>query len=103
MPLYMHIQRHNPESCPVNNEKVKKIAINLTSKMEQLHKKHGIKVVGAWHSAEDHEMITVYDVPNREALHKFMMEPEAMAWNAYHTSQTKSITTIEEAMKMYLK
>lgn len=103
MPLYLTIQQHNPESCPVNNEKVKKIAINLMSKMEQLTKKHGIKVIGAWHSMEDHVVVMVYDVPSIEAMQKFMMEPEVLNFNAYQTSHTRLVTTLEEAMKLYLK
>jgi phage-related tail protein len=103
MPLYLQIQRHNPESCPVHNEKTKKIATTLMSKLGQLTKKHGIKIVGAWHSAEEHETVMVYDVPSIEAAQKFMMEPEVMDWIAYNTSQTKLVTTLEEAAKLYLR
>jgi hypothetical protein len=103
MPLFLQFLQHSPENCPLNNEKVKKVTLAFMSKHEQLLKKHGIKEVGAWHSAEDHVSVVVSDVPNVEAMQGFMMEPEVLNFMAYQTGHTRLVTTIEEAAKMYLK
>jgi hypothetical protein len=103
MPLYLSIQQHSPESCPVNNEKTKKLAIAYFSKQEQLTRKHGVKIVGAWHSMEDHTVAIVFEVKSVEAMQEFMMEPEVLNFMAYQTSHTRLVTTMEEAAKLYLK
>jgi len=68
MPLFLQTSRHSAESCPLHNEKVKKVFSSFNDKMGQLTKKHGIKVVGAWTSMPEHLIIVVYDVPNVKAL-----------------------------------
>jgi hypothetical protein len=103
MPLFLQFLQHSPENCPLNNEKVRKIGLTFMSKHDQLLKKHGIKTVGAWHSAEDHVYVIVSDVPNIEAWQKFMMEPEVLNFMAYHTGHTRLVTTMDETAKMYPK
>jgi hypothetical protein len=44
-------------------------------------------------------MVIVYDAPNMEALMKFGMEPEAMTWSGYNTTETRPVMTTEEVMK----
>ena len=99
MPLFLAISRHAPESCPMHNEKTKKAVVDLMGKLGQLTKKHGIKMVGSWTSVPEHLMIIVYDAPNMEALMKFGMEPEAMTWSGYNTTEIKPVMTTEEVMK----
>jgi hypothetical protein len=48
--LFLQISRHNPESCPMHNEKAKKATVDLMANMDRLFEKHGIKTVGSWHS-----------------------------------------------------
>jgi uncharacterized protein with GYD domain len=98
--LFLQTARHSAESCPMHNEKVKKIFTDITSHMERLLKKHGVKMVGLWVSTPEHLLVTVYDAPNMEALLKLSMEPEVMAWMAYNTTETRPVMTIEEVMKL---
>ncbi|MGA2768998.1 MAG: DUF3303 family protein [Candidatus Bathyarchaeia archaeon] len=98
--LILQTSRHAPESCPMHNEKVKKASVDLMARMDQLVKKHGIKVVGGWHSSPDHFFVVVYDAPSMEAMLKFSMEPEVMAWSSYHTTETRPVMTLEESMKL---
>jgi len=97
--FFLQISKHSPESCPMHNEKAKKAAVDLMSKLGQLAKKHGIKVVGSWVAIPEHLMVMVYDAPNMEALMKFAMEPEVMNWLGYNTTETMPVMTTEEAMK----
>ena len=99
MPLFLQIARHTAESCPMHNEKTKKIFSDFMSKMGPLTKKHGIKVVGSWASMPEHLTVTVLDVPNPEAMIKFSMEPEVMEWVSYQTTENRPVMSMEEAMK----
>jgi len=101
--LFLMTAKHNPEGCPLQNEKAKKATAEFTTKMEGLLKKHGIKIIGAWHSHGDHSTVAVYDAPSMEALLKFSMEPEAVIWAAYNVVETKPVMTLEESLKMFLK
>jgi hypothetical protein len=103
MPLFLTMHQHSPESCPINNEKTKKLALAYFSKQEQLTKKHHVKIIGAWHSAEDHTIAIVYEVPSVEDMQKFTMEPEVMNFLAFQMGHTRLVTTMEEAVKLYLK
>jgi hypothetical protein len=98
--LFLQISKHTAESCPMHNEKVRKILEDLYNKMDKLMKKYGIKVVGSWTSIPDHTIIIVYDAPSMEALLKCSMEPEIMAWMGYNMTETKPIMALEETMKL---
>jgi uncharacterized protein with GYD domain len=98
--LFLQISKHNPESCPMHNEKAKKATIDLMANMDKLLRKHGVKMVGSWHSMPNHTSVVVFDAPNMEALWKFAMEPEIMVWTAYNDSQMMPVMTVEESMKM---
>jgi hypothetical protein len=103
MPLFLSIMQHSPESCPYNNEKIKKLSLAFFSEQEQLLKKNRIKVIGAWHSAKDHTVAMVYEAEKVEDMQKFMMEPEVLNFMAYQTGHTRLVTNMEEAVKLYLK
>jgi len=98
--LFLQISKHAPESCPMHNETVKKLTADLMAKMDTLTKKHGIRVVGGWNSMPNHLIVMVYDAPSMEAVLKFSMEPEVMAWSWYHTTETRLVMALEESMKM---
>ena len=82
------------------NEKARKITLQLVDKMEELLKKHGVKMVGLWQVPIEHLVFEVYEAPSYEAFQKLGREPVIQAWNAYNTSEMKSAISIEEAIKM---
>ena len=98
--LFLEIARHTPESCPMHNEKVKKVFVESYEKMGKLAKKYGIKIVGSWAYMPEHFMVAVFDSPSLEALLKFSMEPENMALAGYNTIETRPVMTLEEVMKL---
>jgi len=100
MPLFLQTARHAAESCPMHNEKAKKVYLDFTSKMGQITKKHGIKIVGSWVSMPEHLTVTVFDVPNPDAMLKYAMEPEVMEWLSYQTTENRPIRTLEDVMKL---
>ena len=46
--LFLMVSKHSPESCPMINEKVKRLTAVGMEKMQQVSKKLGIKTVGSW-------------------------------------------------------
>ena len=101
MPTFMLVLRHSPENCDWFNEKSRKATLELMSKVDELLKKHEIKMLGAWTSdPSGHESFWVIEAPNVEAFQKFGMEPEALATFASHTMEVKLVMSLEEEMKL---
>jgi len=100
MPTFLIISRHSPENCPLNNEKMKAMTLELPGKLGGLEKKHGVKRVGAWTVIPEHLLVWVYEAPSSEALQKFSMEPELLKWMAFNTSEIKLAMSLEESMKL---
>jgi hypothetical protein len=57
MPTFLIVSRHSPENCPMNNEKMKQITLELPEKLVGLEKKHGIKRTGVWTVIPEHLVI----------------------------------------------
>jgi hypothetical protein len=56
---------HSPESCPLNNEKSKKIFLGIDKKLKNSIEKHNIeKLVGFYMSVLEHEWIIILDAKN---------------------------------------
>jgi hypothetical protein len=101
MPTILKISRHSPENCPLVNEKAKKMNQEVTGKLGELTKKHGIKIVGGWTVVSEHLLVMVYEAPNFEAFQKFAAEPDIVKWLAYQdTTEFKMAMTLEESMKL---
>ena len=100
MPLFLIFGRHHAESCPANNEKTRKVAMEYFSKEKALLKKHGIKSLGSWTVIGEHLMVMVLEAPSSDAILKFMMEPELMAISASETMEVKMAVSNEEIAKM---
>jgi hypothetical protein len=100
MPAIIVLQRHSVENCPMNNEKMKKMASEIMDKIGALTKKHGIKMVGNWSVPQEHLSIIVYEAQSLDAFLKLQMEPLIMKWVAQHTTEIKVAMTTEEAMKL---
>ena len=100
MSIFLIISRHSAENCPLNNEKMKSMTLELPDILGGLEKKHGVKRVGAWTVVPEHLLVWVYEAPSSEALQNFSMEPEIVKWMAWNTSEIKLAMTLEESMKL---
>ncbi len=100
MPLFLIISRHSPENCPLNNEKMKKISLELPEKLGLLEKKHGINRIGVWTVIPEHLTVWVYEASNSESLQKFSMEPEMVKWMAWNTTEIKLAVSLEESLRL---
>jgi hypothetical protein len=100
MAIFLIVSRHSPENCPINNEKMKQITLQLPEKLGALEKKHGIKRIGAWTVIPEHLTVWVYEAPNSEALQKFSMEPDMVRWMAWNTNEIKLAMNLEESINL---
>ena len=66
---------HSPELCPLNNEKSKKIFLNLKSNMDEEMKKYNInKIVEFYMSVLEHEWIIVIDAIHAHDIEKLCID-----------------------------
>jgi len=99
MATFLIVSRHSPENCPLNNEKMKEMTLQLPEKLGDLEKKHGIKRIGAWTVIPEHLTVWVYEAPSLESLQKFSIEEDMVKWMAWNTSEIKLAMSLEETMK----
>jgi hypothetical protein len=75
--------------------------MDFYAKYEQLMKKHGIKLAGAWSGTlGSHFNLAVFETPTMEALMKFKMEPEVMKVELVQTIELHPLMTLEEIAKL---
>ena len=66
---------HSPESCPINNEKSKKIFMKLEENMEREIKKYNInKIVEFYMSVLEHEWIIILDAVHAPDIEKLCID-----------------------------
>lgn len=94
------ISRHTAESCPLNNDKTRQIALDAMAALPALAKKYEITVVGGWSINPEHMIVQVFDALNLDSLLKFSMEPLLLKWWSFNTSEIKPATTFEETIKL---
>lgn len=98
--FFLQTATHSPESCPMHNEAAKKAYNQFYNKLNELMQKHGVRMVGGWVSTPEHLTVTIYDVPNPEAMVGFMREPEMMAYLSYQVTENRPVFMLDEVMKM---
>ena len=47
MPIFLIISRHSAENCPLNNEEMKKMTLELPGNLVGLEKKYVVRRIGA--------------------------------------------------------
>jgi hypothetical protein len=98
--IFLIISRHSPENCPINNEQMKKITLELPKKLGTLEQKHGVKRIGVWTVIPEHLTVWVYEATNPESLQKFSMEPDIIKWMAWNTNEIKLAVSLEESIRL---
>ena len=90
----------SPENCVEYNANAKKATLAVMEKLEELLKKHGVKMIGAWIVPSEHLHFMVFDAPSLEAFNALGMEPEISAMGAFNTTEIKMAISAQEAIKM---
>ena len=99
MTVILEIARHTAESCPGTNEKARKIVLEVFEHMDELMKKHEVKMIGGWNVHLEHLMVTVFEAPSFEAFQKFRAEPVMDRLAYSQTSEIKVATSAEDVLK----
>ncbi len=101
--LWLSIIRHAAADCPTHNEYYRKPTLEGMSQMEELAKKHGVKIIGAWSVHPKHFQVVVYDAPNFEALAAFSMEPPMKKAQGMYDIDTWPAMTMQEVAQMLMQ
>jgi hypothetical protein len=100
MPTFIVISGHSPESCPIHNEAAKKMTVEAGTKLGEIAKKYGIKIVGTYAVIPEHKSYMILDAPSADAFQKSMMEPFMIQFLGHNMTEIKLAIGLEEAMKM---
>jgi hypothetical protein len=103
MVISLLIVRHTAADCPINNEKVGKVTLAAMSKMDELTKKHEIKVLGAWSVHPEHMQILVFEAASYEALQAFNDEPLIRNMMNWYTTEVLSAETMETSIQRIMQ
>jgi hypothetical protein len=74
VPIFIMISKHSPEKCPMHNEKVRKVIMEVMDKADRLMKKYGVRSLGSWAVLNEHTSYMVFEASSFEALLK-------LTWN----------------------
>lgn len=103
MLTFLSIIRHTAADCLVHNEEVRKVTFEGTSKLDELTKKHGIKIVGGWNVAPKHMQVMVYEAPSYEAMLAWGMEPEIAKMTSYYTTEMDVAEPLSDMMQRWMQ
>jgi hypothetical protein len=96
MPDFVVIAKHTVESCPLFNEEIKGKFKEAVVKREEVAKKHGIKVIGAWTEILDHLIIYVVEASGQWAVEDWFREIGFAFWN---TVEIRQVRLVEDVLK----
>ena len=102
MPTFMTVSKHTPENCPMFSEKHRKSFQEMMAKMENLTKKHGVKMIGSWTNFPLHTIYMIFE-GTLDAVNKLMMEPEILGMLSWNIMETTNVVTMEEVSAMLKK
>jgi len=100
MPTFLMISKHSTADCPIHNAKMRKLAMDVMKKSEELNKKIGAKDIGSWVDMPTHTIYNLIEAPSTEAFQKTMMDPIIMEWLGHNETEIKMVMPTEEVMKM---
>jgi Domain of unknown function (DUF3303) len=103
MALFLSIISHGAAECAAHNEYYRKATLEGMSQMEELAKKHGVKIVGAWSVHQKHFQVVVYDAPSYEVVAAFAMEPPIKKMADMYDIDMWPVMTMQEVAQMLMQ
>lgn len=100
MSRFLAIMRHTPESCPIANERTRKLSMSLMQKMPELLQKHGVKLVSSVSSFAEHAEWNVFEAPSADEIQKAFLEPGLSELEGVYTMELKPVFSAEESLKI---
>ncbi len=99
--LFLSIISHTAADCLAHNEEVRKVTLEAAMQLDELTRKHGIKIVGSWNVPSKHFQVVVYDAPSYEALMAWAMEPPIEKMSNYYMTDVYPAQTMEQLMQSW--
>ncbi len=93
---YVALASHSPEACPGSNAEVRKRAEQMMGKMEELGRKHQVKLQSAHVLSPKHLVVFIFEAPGIEAVRDFLQESGIAQWN---DTELYPSQTMQEAMQ----
>ncbi len=88
MPIFILISKHTAESCPIHNEEMKKLGLEVTAKMGEMAKQLGIKVLGDYGVLPEHTEYLIVE-GTYDAMQRIMADPLMIQWVSRTTTEMK--------------
>ncbi len=95
--LFVAIGQHSPAQCPGFDKETFDIVSSNMPKLEELGKKHNVKILAIYGLRTAHKTVIVMEAPSHEAAEIMLVESRFAAWNTVELGQAHSM---EESMKL---
>lgn len=82
MGLYGIYGSHTTESCPLNNQKSRKMVIEGGPQFKKLAEADNVKVIGQYHSGLEHTFLWIVDAKDAHSVEKLMVKAGVHSFNA---------------------
>ena len=82
MGLYGIYGSHTTESCPLNNQKFRKMVIEGGPQIKQLAEGAGVKIIGQYHSGLEHTFLWVVEAKDAHTVEALMFQAGVHSFNA---------------------
>jgi len=80
--LYGIYGSHTTESCPLNNQEIRRLVIEGGPHFKQLAENAGVKVIGQYHSGLEHTFLWIVDAKDAHTVEGLMVLAGAHKFNA---------------------
>jgi len=95
--LHMLVGTHNADTCAFAVPAWRDKALSALKRREEVAKKLGITIQGAWANMPNHTMYFVCDAPNAHVVNQMAIELQLMDWN---TIVVSPVITFDEVQKV---
>jgi len=96
MAMFMAHMIHPSESCYIFSNENKKKLKALSSKREEIAKKHEIKVISAVYPPLEHEIFYVMEAPSFKNVERYLKE---VGFAFYNKIKIRHVEPMEEALE----
>jgi muconolactone delta-isomerase len=93
--LHVVVATHSPDTCAAVVPEVRDKAMSSMKRRDEVAKKLGITLQGAWTNMPGHITYLVCDAPNAHVVNQMAAELKLMDWN---TVVVTPVITLDDAM-----
>jgi len=95
--LHMLVATHGADTCAYAVPALRDKALSALKRRDEVVKKLGITIQGAWTNMPGHTIYMICDAPNAHVVNQMAMELQFMDWN---TVVVTPVITLDEVQKV---